>query len=107
MTERRNSALEDLIVGAIFRELHLAEMKHPGWPSDAARQILVVAEEMGEATQAALNRIEHIECFAGNPDQEDLDILFDLDKKLDTEMLHVAAMAIRFLYNRRLPNVGA
>lgn len=44
-------------VEAIFDELLKAETKHPGWPADLLHAIAIIAEELGEATQAAIDHV--------------------------------------------------
>lgn len=41
----------------IFDELRNAEKKHPGWPPDPVHGAAILAEEAGEAVQAALDVI--------------------------------------------------
>ena len=45
----------DKIIGDITAELHRAEKKFPDWQTDIVHQIAIVAEEAGEALQAANN----------------------------------------------------
>lgn len=42
------------VVDVVFAELRYAEAKFPGWPDDIVHAVAIVAEETGEAIQAAL-----------------------------------------------------
>lgn len=46
--------MEDAI-DELFDELQSAEKKHPGWPENIFEQIAIIAEELGELSQAALD----------------------------------------------------
>jgi len=81
------------IVRDIVHEFDRAVDKHPVWPKELWRQFFIVAEEVGEVQKAVLDRIQYA-------DKSDIDF-DDLDDAIDDEMIQVATMAIRFLYNRR------
>ena len=70
-----------LAVELAFRELKLAEEKHPGWPDDLIHGVAIMIEEAGEAMQAALD----VTYAKG-----------DIEK-LRTELAQTAAMALRAL----------
>lgn len=99
-----NEGLLQGIVENIRFEIERAVEKHPRWPSDLLRQIMIVTEEMGEAQQAALNYIEETENEGQRKAHEGIwkENLNRLSLYIDDEMEQVAAMAIRFLYHKRL-----
>lgn len=68
---------------ALFKECQRAENIHPVWPNDLIHQIAKVAEESGEAVQAANNVIEK-------------GASVDLVR---TELIQTGAMCIRALVN--------
>ena len=68
-------------INLILMELAKAETKHPAWPQDKVHQAAILAEECGEAVQAALN------CHYHGGDIENL----------RTELAHTGAMVIRCL----------
>ena len=72
-----------LIIQGILRELDKAKKKHPNFPKDRIHQVAIMAEESGEAIQAAI------------------DLIYDKGtiKNLETELLQTAAMCIRTLEN--------
>ena len=72
--------IEEIIM-AFNNELLRAMDIHPVWPTDLIHQVAIVAEESGEAVQAALNHIYHGE------DKE----------KVRTELIQTGAMCIRAL----------
>ncbi|MCL4473540.1 MAG: hypothetical protein M1455_06325 [Actinobacteria bacterium] len=43
------------VMSEIMDELEAAEQKHPGWPDDLIHATAIVAEESGEAIQAAID----------------------------------------------------
>jgi hypothetical protein len=95
------------ILSGILRDVELeidrAESKHPSWPSDLLRQVMVVTEEMGEVQKAALNLTEEAERPLGQEMPESREErLKRMAMDMDEEMVQVAAMALRFLYNRRI-----
>lgn len=65
----------------IFNELDKAEKKWPTWPTDKIHMTAILAEETGEAVQAALD------CEYTGGDLQ----------KLITELGHAGAMATRCL----------
>lgn len=79
----------DMVVGSrpiideIFAEIERAERKFPGWPEDKIHASAIVAEEVGELQQAAL------QYYYEN----------GLKEKMREEAIQTAAMAIRFLKN--------
>jgi hypothetical protein len=84
-------------------EIDRAESKHPLWPPDLLRQVMVVTEEMGEVQKAALNLTEEAERPLGQEMPEFREErLKRMAMDMDEEMVQVAAMALRFLYNRRI-----
>ena len=46
---------QDEALGMILRELRQADEQHPGWPHDPVYGAAIMAEEAGEAIQAALD----------------------------------------------------
>ena len=72
---------------ALLSELCRAMDLHPVWPSDLIHQVAIVAEESGEAVQAALNHVYHGDSL----------------EKVRTELIQTGAMCIRALVN--LPEV--
>jgi NTP pyrophosphatase (non-canonical NTP hydrolase) len=71
------------IISEVCEEILRAEKKFPGWPVDPVHGAAIVAEEAGEALQAALDY------YYGRADE----------RALRKELLHTAAMAMRFLKN--------
>lgn len=71
------------IISEIREEMDRAEAKFPGWPVDPVHGAAIVAEEAGEALQAALDY------FYGRSDE----------RALRKELIQTAAMALRFLKN--------
>ena len=75
----------DYVIDLIIEEYERACGIHPAWPTDLIHQVAIVAEESGEAVQAALNHVYY-------------------DKPLDlvrNELIHTGAMAVRALVNLR------
>jgi len=68
---------------SLLREYHRACDLHPKWPGDLIHQVAIVAEESGEAVQAALNHVYH----------------GDNLEKVKTELIQTGAMCIRALIN--------
>lgn len=66
-----------------YKECERAEKIHPVWPTDLIHQIAIVAEESGEAVQAALNHVYH---------GKDIDLVRE-------ELIQTGAMCIRALVN--------
>lgn len=105
----------------IMAELTSAEKKHPKWPADRLRQVVVVAEEAGEALKTALTIIETEEKIVHRQTaralgviqnaRESADDLYSitldynnlakLEEDLQAEVVQTAAMALRWLINRR------
>lgn len=77
------------IFKSIAKELELAKKKHPFFPGTAVAMTAIVAEEMGEAIQAA-NDIEYTE-------SADFEKLSELEYHLRKELLQTAAMCVRCL----------
>ena len=71
------------IIKEVREEMDRAEAKFPGWPVDPIHGAAIVAEEAGEALQAALDYYY---------DRSD-------ERPLRKELIHTAAMALRFLKN--------
>ena len=88
-----------------MKELRHAETKHPEWPADRLRQVVIVAEEAGEALRAALSIIENEEALVKNP-PVGYDITLShnkmarLEEELEKEIAQTGAMALRWLQNR-------
>jgi len=70
---------------AILVELARAERVHPEWPTDPIHQVAIMAEEAGEAVQAANNLVHH-----GKANSAFL---------LRCELVQTGAMALRALIN--------
>jgi hypothetical protein len=87
-------------VTRVRAELERAQEKHPRWPSDLGRQLLVVSEEMGEAVQAGVSLMEYEDTGVDLDDSADRTVWHELNDKINNEMIQVAAMALRFLMNR-------
>ncbi len=89
-----------------MKELQRAEAKHPVWPDNRLRQVAIMVEEAGEALQAALTIIETEESLTQRP-QEGYDVTLAyngmamLEENLEAEVVSTAAMALRWLLNRR------
>ena len=71
------------IIKEVREEMARAEQKFLGWPVDPVHGAAIVAEEAGEALQAALD------FYYGRSDE----------RALRKELIHTAAMALRFLKN--------
>lgn len=71
------------IISDVCEEILRAEKKFPGWPVDVVHGAAIVAEEAGEALQASLD------FYYGRSDE----------RPLRKELIHTAAMAMRFLKN--------
>lgn len=71
------------IISEVCQEILRAEKKFPGWPADTVHGAAIVAEEAGEAVKAALD------FHYGRGDE----------RQLRKELIHTAAMAMRFLKN--------
>ena len=67
----------------ILSELDRAEKIHPVWPKNMIHASAILSEETGEATKAVLDHNER----KGSKQQ------------IITELVHTAAMALRFLKN--------
>jgi hypothetical protein len=101
----------------VCREIERAEKKHPNWPTDRLRQVVVMCEEAGEALRAALLIIETEEELVGvgayneldghNTAQDAYEVTLQynrmarLEEDLEDEVVHTAAMALRWLMNRK------
>lgn len=72
---------KDKAIESILMELAKAEVKHPAWPQDKVHQAAILAEEAGEAVQAAIN------CHYHGGDIE----------KIRTELAYTGAMVVRCL----------
>lgn len=94
----------------ILKELAAAEEKHPIWPANRLRQVVVVSEEAGETLRTALTIIEQEETYiqkatVGGPPKDLYEITLDhnnlakLEEDLEKEMAQVGAMALRWLMN--------
>jgi hypothetical protein len=73
------------IMAKITAEIKRADDKHGSFPEDLLLRVCIVAEEMGEVQKAIVDYK-----LAGAPIED-----------VDTEMVHLAAMAIKFLISRR------
>lgn len=69
----------ELAIDAIFTEFAAAQIKQPGWPDDIIHATAIMAEESGEAVQAA------IDCYYNNKDVS----------HLYSELAQTAAMCLR------------
>ncbi|MCP4460925.1 MAG: hypothetical protein GY816_23335 [Cytophagales bacterium] len=58
-TSECERAIENDIINAGIQELRRAEEKHPVFPEDLIHKLAIMAEESGEAMQAALNYYYH------------------------------------------------
>jgi hypothetical protein len=100
----------------VTTELRRAEAKHPGWPADRLRQVVIIAEEAGEALRAALTIIETEEKMVGvdasgkdngtwRGDPYEITLSYNkmarLEEELEAEVVQTAAMALRWLLNRK------
>ena len=72
----------------LLAEVCRATELHPVWPKDLIHQVAIVAEESGEAIQAALNHVYHGDCL----------------EKVRTELIQTGAMCIRALVNLEADN---
>lgn len=72
-------------VCAMLIELARAEKIHPVWPTDPIHQVAIMAEEAGEAVQAANNLVHHNKANGAF--------------LLRCELIQTGAMAIRCLIN--------
>lgn len=91
------------ILEEVAREVDRAECLHPEWPTDLLRQVMVVSEEMGEVQKAALTLVERLEDGqCGEMDSFWKERIVRLNLDIDEEAVQVAAMVLRFLYNRRI-----
>jgi len=72
-----------IVVDRILEELNNAEKLHPKWPKDPIHAAAIVGEESGELTRACLRWVYEM------GEHEDM----------ETEAIHTAATAIRFLLN--------
>ncbi len=94
------------VIERVMAELNKAEEKHPIWPEGRLRQVVIIAEESGEALQAALTIIESEEAMARTElSGYDITLAYNrmagLEEKLEEEVAQTAAMAIRWLLNRK------
>jgi NTP pyrophosphatase (non-canonical NTP hydrolase) len=69
----------------VAAEIRRADEKHGDFPEDLLLRVCIVAEEMGEVQKAVVDYK-----LAGAPIED-----------VDTEMVQLAAMAIKFLISRR------
>jgi len=81
---------EDTIL-LIKQELERAKKLHPVWPKDKIHAAAVVSEESGELVQACND-------YEGCDPIKDVNIREHYNK-METEAVHTATMAIRFLIN--------
>ena len=94
-------------IDRVLKELARAEAKHPRWPADRLRQVVIMVEEAGEALQAALNIIEAEESLMEPPKMTGYEVtlaynkMARLEENLEDEVVSTAAMALRWLLNRR------
>lgn len=56
---RETSIPELKAINAIMEELRSARIQHTAWPHDIVHAVAIVAEEAGEALQAANNALHH------------------------------------------------
>jgi len=90
----------------ILTELRKAEEKHPGWPTDPCRRMMIIAEESGEAVQAVLSLVEleeqqHRDIERFGRSQLDYLALRIQEGKTVHEVAQTGAMALRWLINYR------
>ena len=77
--------IDTTIINEINKELIRAKVKHPNFPDDVIHMVAIMAEESGEAIQAAVQNkyeggtLEHVK----------------------TELIHTIATAIRCLENMK------
>jgi hypothetical protein len=71
----------EIALSMVENEIDLAEMKHPGWPTDIVHAVAIMMEEAGEAMQAALD------VYYKDGDKE----------QLKKELAQTGAMAMRCL----------
>lgn len=93
-------------IDLVVKELRRAELKHPGYPDDRLRQVAIMVEEAGEALQAALNIIEAEESLTRRRlEGYDVTLAYNgmvrMEENLEAEVVSTAAMALRWLLNRR------
>lgn len=84
MTTSRDHKIQQLCQ-AMVEELVRAEQKHPKWTSDAVHAAGILAEESGEAMQAAVD-------FNATGDKQHIPLLI-------TETIQTGAMCLRLLLN--------
>lgn len=100
---------QEQAISLVLTELARASEKHPVWPADRLRQVVVITEEAGEALKEALTIIETEEHLVRTclPPKDPYDItltynkMAKLEENLEKEVVQTAAMAIRWLMNRR------
>lgn len=91
----------DAIIVDIVLEMERAERKHPHWPKDdILRQAVIIMEEAGETVKAGLELVERLDFEREHIDNE-AEAISAFEQRLDTEAVHTAAMALRFLLNWR------
>jgi hypothetical protein len=71
----------EIALSMVENEIDLAELKHPGWPTDIVHAVAIMMEEAGEAMQAALD------VYYKDGDRE----------QLKKELAQTGAMAMRCL----------
>ena len=80
------------VLDIVLHELAVAEAVHPTYPSDPLRRTALVAEEAGEAVREALDLTR-----SSLPAAQ----LAPTRKRLERELIHTAAMAVKALIAMR------
>lgn len=83
----KSAEISDKANQLIYEELIKAEKKFPGWPRDVIHGVAIIAEELGESTQAALKL--HFGDVGLDEGKEHLII----------EVAQTGAMALRMLFS--------
>ena len=84
------------IIKLVEKELDLAKLKYPKWPSDPIHAIAIAWEEKGELIQAS---IDHLYPYGNHKENDTLE-------RMTKEALQMICMGIRFLENIESYNHG-